>query len=749
MTLVGGMNCCFKVSLLLLGISVQLVMVVSHPQCLDYKPPFKPTKPLAFCTAYSSFGCCDARADSSLARRYQHVVSYLHPSGVSVCGKYIQELLCQKCSPYAAHLYDAEDADTPVRVLPGLCSDYCAEFWKRCRSTLSLLTGDTRTVDLETDRGKFCSYLELQDPDYCYPNVLSSERLQTNLGRVQADAEGCLQLCLKEVANRLRNPVAMLHAGDGTHRLFVAEQLGLVWVYLANGSKISQPFLNLTETVLTSPWLGDERGFLGLAFHPSFRWNGKVYVYYSIFSRKAERIRISEFQLLPGNMNALDHTSERVILEVLEPASNHNGGQLLFGNDGYLYIFTGDGGGAGDSFGKFGNAQNKPFSLGCVADDVLPIFAYPHRLGRSVIGGYVYRGCEMPNLNGLYIFGDFMSGRLMSLKEESRSGRWSYQEICMGRGEVCNFPKLINNYYQYSELYFMSSGNPSAYAPAGTVYKFIDPSRRAPPGKCRFKPKPVTVKGKLLPFRPKEKLILEVKTTTVAPTSARPRPRPRPKPRPRPRPRLTGATTRRPKVGWKEKTQATTTAAATTTSAPAAAPQPPTLSWHWEMPGQPTTKAPPRSRTPPTEAERGRGAGAGGRRVDQSLKTGKRRRGRPREGTVRLAGTRGQRRRRRRPGEGRVEVYVSGRWGTVCGRSWDSGSAAVVCRQLGYRGVARVAGTAEFGASGLPIVLGSVRCVGTERNILRCRHRPLGEHGCPRGQEAGVICRRQHTAPRT
>ncbi|GCC16770.1 hypothetical protein chiPu_0017337, partial [Chiloscyllium punctatum] len=336
-----------------------LVMVVSHPQCLDYKPPFKPTKPLAFCTAYSSFGCCDARADSSLARRYQHIVSYLHPPGVSVCGKYIQELLCQKCSPYAAHLYDAEDADTPVRVLPGLCSDYCAEFWKRCRSTLSLLTGDTRTVDLETDRGKFCSYLELQDPDYCFPNVLSSERLQTNLGRVQADAEGCLQLCLKEVANRLRNPVAMLHAGDGTHRLFVAEQLGLVWVYLANGSKVSQPFLNLTETVLTSPWLGDERGFLGLAFHPSFRWNGKVYVYYSIFSRKAERIRISEFQLLPGNMNALDHTSERVILEVLEPASNHNGGQLLFGNDGYLYIFTGDGGGAGDSFGKFGNAQNK------------------------------------------------------------------------------------------------------------------------------------------------------------------------------------------------------------------------------------------------------------------------------------------------------------------------------------------------------------------------------------------------------
>ncbi|GCB85721.1 hypothetical protein scyTo_0026443, partial [Scyliorhinus torazame] len=216
-----------------------------------------------------------------------------------------------RCSPFAAHLYDAEDANTPVRMLPGLCPDYCTDFWKRCRSTLSLLTGDQRTMDLESDRERFCGYLVLRDPEYCYPNVLSSNRLNANLGAVRADPEGCLQICLKEVANRLRNPVAMLHAADGTHRFFIAEQVGLVWAYLANGSKVSRPFLNLTEAVLTSPWLGDERGFLGLAFHPSFKRNGKVYVYYSILSRKAERIRISEFQLLPSNVNALDHTSER------------------------------------------------------------------------------------------------------------------------------------------------------------------------------------------------------------------------------------------------------------------------------------------------------------------------------------------------------------------------------------------------------------------------------------------------------
>ncbi|XP_078098015.1 HHIP-like protein 1, partial [Mustelus asterias] len=765
--------------------------------------------------------------------------------------------LAQRCSPFAAHLYDAEDANTPVRLLPGLCGDYCTEFWKRCRSTLSLLTGDQRTMNLESDREKFCGYLELKDPEYCYPNVLSSNRLNANLGAVREDPQGCLQLCLKEVANRLRNPVAMLHASDGTHRFFIAEQVGLVWVYLANGSKVSRPFLNLTETVLTSPWLGDERGFLGLAFHPNFKRNGKVYVYYSIFSRKAERIRISEFQLLPSNMNALDPTSERVILEIVEPASNHNGGQLLFGMDGYLYIFTGDGGRAGDPFGKFGNAQNKSSLLGkvlrvdvnhndhgppyqipagnpfvrergarpevyaygvrnmwrCSVDrgdpatgvgrgrlfcgdvgqnkfeevdlierggnygwrakegfscydkklcansslnDILPIFAYSHRLGRSVTGGYIYRGCEMPNLNGLYIFGDFMSGRLMALKEDLHSGRWNYHEICMGQGQVCNFPRLINNYYQYiisfaedeaGELYFMSSGNPSAYMPAGTVYKLIDPSRRAAPGKCHFKPKPVNVKGKLLRFRPKEKLILESETATVAPTTVRPKP--------------TRAPTQRPKVVrgqgvQKEKARHTT-----------AAPRTSTLSWHWEVPStvgnrvsRPIKTTPPPKRQqpqtalpkPPTKADGARpkegrplgskkkgnrGSATSGRK-GQGSKPGKRKRIKLRDGAVRLAG------KRERPGAGRVEVYVGGEWGTVCDDSWNSKAAAVVCRQLGYPGALRAARKAEFGAGGnLRILLDDVKCGGKERNLLRCRHGPIGEHNCSHDEDAGAVCNKE------
>ncbi|XP_015421319.1 PREDICTED: HHIP-like protein 1 [Myotis davidii] len=446
----------------------------------------------------------------------------------------------------------ANDPSTPLRTLPGLCEDYCLDMWQTCRGLFRHLSPDRKLWALEGDRAKFCRYLSLDDTDYCFPRLLVNENLNANLGRVVADAKGCLQLCLEEVANGLRNPVAMVHAQDGTHRFFVAEQVGLVWAYLPDRSRVEKPFLNISRAVLTSPWEGDERGFLGMAFHPRFRHNGRLYVYYSVGVDFHEWIRISEFRVAENDTNAVDHSSERIILEIEEPAANHNGGQLLFGDDGYLYIFTGDGGMAGDPFGKFGNAQNKYVLLSagwwtverggnygwraregfecydlklCAnasLDDVLPIFAYPHKLGKSVTGGYVYRGCEYPNLNGLYIFGDFMSGRLMSLRESPGPGQWQYSELCMGRGQTCEFPGLINNYYPHiisfaedeaGELYFMSTGVPSATAARGVIYKIIDPSRRAPPGKCQIQPAQVTVKSRLIRFVPKEKFIRRTEST--------------------------------------------------------------------------------------------------------------------------------------------------------------------------------------------------------------------------------------------
>ncbi|XP_031968277.1 HHIP-like protein 1 [Corvus moneduloides] len=754
-----------------------------HPQCLDFKPPFRPPRGLAFCRRYAEFGCCDPRRDRALLQRFYRLSAGLDERTYAACAGHLQDLLCQECSPYAAHLYDAEDPSTPVRTIPGLCQDYCMQVWQNCRSIFRSLSADPELIALENNMAKFCRYLSLEDTDYCFPHLLANQNLNQNLGLVTADAEGCLQLCLMEVANGLRNPVAMVHANDGTHRFFIAEQVGLVWTYLPDGTRLEKPFLNISEAVLTSPWEGDERGFLCIVFHPKFKFNGKVYVYYSVEVRYEERIRISEFRISPSDMNALDHGSERIILEIEEPASNHNGGELLFGEDEYLYIFTGDGGMAGDPFGTFGNAQNKSALLGKVLrinvnnndrgplyrippdnpfisdptarpevyaygvrnmwrcsfdrgdpqtkegkgrlfcgdvgqnkyeevdivekgknygwraregfscydkklctnsslDDVLPIYAYPHKMGKSVTGGYVYRGCESPNLNGLYIFGDFMSGRLMSLKEDHATGEWQYSEICMGTGQTCMFPGLINNYYQYiisfaedeaGELYFLSTGVPSATASHGVVYKVVDTSRRAPPGKCRVEPSPVKVKSKRIPFVPKEKFIMKTPT---------------------PNPRLT-----------------------TTTEAP------------WG--GVPDPKTP---RTPAGDRVRTPRPGKGGEQRGQ-----RRRKKPPVDGSVRL-----MRQGRRGRGRGRVEIFIDGEWGTVCDDGWSLPAAAVVCRQLGFPYAVRATKKAEFGAgTSLRILLDDVQCSGQERTLLECSHADVGTHNCSHEEDAGVECSRE------
>uniref|UniRef100_G3QFT6 HHIP like 2 n=2 Tax=Gorilla gorilla gorilla TaxID=9595 RepID=G3QFT6_GORGO len=627
--LCGGLHCGAPwlssgiLCLCLIFLLGQVGLLQGHPQCLDYGPPFQPPLHLEFCSDYESFGCCDQHNDRRVAARYWDIMEYFDLKRHELCGDYIKDILCQECSPYAAHLYDAENTQTPLRNLPGLCSDYCSAFHSNCHSAISLLTNDRGLQESHgRDGTRFCHLLDLPDKDYCFPNVLRNDYLNRHLGMVAQDPQGCLQLCLSEVANGLRNPVSMVHAGDGTHRFFVAEQVGVVWVYLPDGSRLEQPFLDLKNIVLTTPWIGDERGFLGLAFHPKFRHNRKFYIYYSCLDKKkVEKIRISEMKVSRADPNKADLKSERVILEIEEPASNHNGGQLLFGLDGYMYIFTGDGGQAGDPFGLFGNAQNKSSLLGKVLridvnragsdgkryrvpsdnpfvsepgahpaiyaygirnmwrcavdrgdpvtrqgrgrifcgdvgqnrfeevdlivkggnygwrakegfacydkklchnaslDDVLPIYAYGHAVGKSVTGGYVYRGCESPNLNGLYIFGDFMSGRLMALQEDRKNKKWKKQDLCLGSTTSCAFPGLISTHSKFiisfaedeaGELYFLATSYPSAYAPRGSIYKFVDPSRRAPPGKCKYKPVPVRTKSKRIPFRPLAKTVLDL-----------------------------------------------------------------------------------------------------------------------------------------------------------------------------------------------------------------------------------------------
>ena len=139
-------------------------------------------------------------------------------------------------------------------------------------------------------------------------------------------------------------------------RLFVLEQTGIIKVFDINPSvNTTNVFLDLTDKVL----YGGEQGLLGLAFHPKFSENGLFYVDY--VADNPRRSVISQFKVTADNPNVADKNSESTVLEISQPYSNHNGGQLAFGPDGYLYIGVGDGGSEGD---PSGNGQNRATLLG-------------------------------------------------------------------------------------------------------------------------------------------------------------------------------------------------------------------------------------------------------------------------------------------------------------------------------------------------------------------------------------------------
>lgn len=298
-------------------------------------------------------------------------------------------------------------------------------------------------------------------------------------------------------------PVDLQHAGDNSDRIFVVEQRGVISVFPNDpqtGEKST--FLDIEGQVEDE---GNEEGLLGLAFHPDYENNGYFYVNYT--ASDPDRTVISRFQVSSSDPNKADENSELVLLEFDQPYSNHNGGQVSFGPDGYLYIAVGDGGSGGD---PQGNGQNLKTLLGTLlridvdqtsggenyaipADnpfannsegyreeiyayglrnpwrfsfdpennklwtgDVgqnayeeidiiekggnygwnvmegfhcfkpssdcdqeglkLPIWEYGRSEGDvSVTGGFVYRGPSMNTLEGLYVYADYVSGRIWTL----------------------------------------------------------------------------------------------------------------------------------------------------------------------------------------------------------------------------------------------------------------------------------------------------------------------------------------------
>ncbi|MEZ4218735.1 MAG: PQQ-dependent sugar dehydrogenase [Myxococcota bacterium] len=176
--------------------------------------------------------------------------------------------------------------------------------------------------------------------------LLAARALALALALAAASPAGAIDVVLTPIANGFAAPSAVRSAPGDLTRLFVTELGGRIRIW--DGAQIlATPFLDIDARVLTQ----GEQGLFGMAFHPDFPNTPYVYVSYTLDdpanANDGDSI-VSRFALLPGDPNQLDATSELVLLQYAQPFANHNGGDLHFGPDGYLYIGSGDGGSGND-----------------------------------------------------------------------------------------------------------------------------------------------------------------------------------------------------------------------------------------------------------------------------------------------------------------------------------------------------------------------------------------------------------------
>ncbi len=161
---------------------------------------------------------------------------------------------------------------------------------------------------------------------------------------------------------QVNRPILFTHAGDGSHRLFVASQYGEIFV-IPKGESPEEPdlFIDMRKKVVYKDRQNEE-GFLGLAFHPKFKENGQFFVYYTTKDAPHTSV-ISRMRVSKDNPNKADENYEEELMRIKQPFWNHNGGTICFGPDGMLYIGLGDGGAADD---PAGNGQNLSTWLGSI-----------------------------------------------------------------------------------------------------------------------------------------------------------------------------------------------------------------------------------------------------------------------------------------------------------------------------------------------------------------------------------------------
>ena len=162
---------------------------------------------------------------------------------------------------------------------------------------------------------------------------------------------------LELVTGNLSSPIGLVAFPDNSGRLAVIDQTGKIRIINSSGTLMPDPYLDITSKMVTLSPGYDERGLLGLAFHPDYTTNGRFFIYYNAPRRDggpAPGVNwnnlsvIAEYRVSAASANMADPNSERRLLEIDDPQSNHNGGTLAFDRAGHLYIAIGDGGGAND-----------------------------------------------------------------------------------------------------------------------------------------------------------------------------------------------------------------------------------------------------------------------------------------------------------------------------------------------------------------------------------------------------------------
>ncbi|WP_460635786.1 PQQ-dependent sugar dehydrogenase [Larkinella harenae] len=256
-----------------------------------------------------------------------------------------------------------------------------------------------------------------------------------------------------------KNPVELTHAGDGTNRLFVIEQEGRIRVFENNAAAQSaETYLDIASKVAS----GGEMGLLGLAFHPNFKQNGYFYVNYT--KNNPRETVISRFTATP-TANRADASTETVLLKFEQPYSNHNGGKIAFGPDGFLYIATGDGGSGGDPQNYSQNLKtylgkmlridvNKTDkgNYGIPADNpfVTNANAFPEIYAYGLRNPWRF---SFDSQTGLLWTGDVGQNKLEEIDIVKKGGNYGWRlkegQDCFNPASNCNQGQLIDPIHQY------------------------------------------------------------------------------------------------------------------------------------------------------------------------------------------------------------------------------------------------------------------------------------------------------------